>query len=108
MEQLEHSLVPGPIVRLVNDLSVGDLLFEGSETNIGTPNIVRVLSLRNMPGGFNGFDGRFVLPVDPAQKRLPDDQDFFTWDFVLAKGHHRRALPKQPLAPRRRLSVLAD
>ena len=105
------SLVPGPVITRVEDLSLGDLLFDGSENFGGVPNLLHVDGVEDILDGHrHGFHGHFVSLDDPSELRLADDRPFFTWDFKLAGGNHRLAVPSPwpPLpGPLHRPSALA-
>lgn len=101
------SLFAGARVFKLEELKLGELLFDGSETAAGEPNLVRVCELA---ADGRGFGGQFASLADPSAARLPDDRVFFVWDFELTKGNYRRAVSVRPeLAdgPRARKSSLA-
>jgi hypothetical protein len=80
-------------VSSLDDLTVGDLLYAGSITCAGEPNVLRVLRLVQLPGESEpcGFIWQFVDLADPLAPRIPSDQKHFCWDFQIAEHGYRRA-----------------
>ena len=83
----------GETVTRLEELSPGDLLYGGSITWQGEPNVLRVLQVRALPGEPepHGFTWQFVNLAEPLEPRQAGDGEHFTWDFQLAAGTYRRA-----------------
>ena len=70
----------GDRVTLLAELSPGDLLYEGSVTWQGEPNVLRVLQLGGVPGEQPyGFNWQFVDLADPLSPRNGSDGEHFCW-----------------------------
>lgn len=70
-----------------SEITPGDLLYDGSITYRGEPNVMRVLRFRE---GGDGFYAVFVNPANPTELRQNDDREFHTWDYeVPGAGLHR-------------------
>jgi hypothetical protein len=116
MDAPKSPLLPGPAVASVSELVVGDLLFDGSETHSGEPNLLVVSELCLSPPALRsalnyGIQGHFVSLSDPTEKRLPDDRTFFVWGTELARRPYRRAVTGPwpvPPGPLGRVSPLAS
>jgi hypothetical protein len=82
----------GERVESIEDITPGDLLYDGSVTYEGMPNVLRVLRWRDAPEGERpqGFYAVFVDPANPSQLRRADDLEFHVWDFMVpGEGFHR-------------------
>lgn len=58
----------------------GSLLFHGSVTHYGMPNVVRVIRHDGVPASEPyGFYAVFVNPSNTRELRGPTDREFFIW-----------------------------
>jgi len=77
------SLKAGAKVTRLKDIKKGQLLIKRSK-QFGTTNVVRVTKVKGPPSP--GFEGHFVKPDNPSQKRMASDQTFHVWGDDLKNG----------------------
>lgn len=76
------------LVTNFEDAKQGDVFYDGSETKDGVANYFVVTRINRGPS--RGFYAVFVDPDDLTQRRLPDDREFFVWDFDFERGGRQR------------------
>jgi len=79
------SLKKGNPVTKLEDVKDGQLLVQENKER-GTVNVVRVTKVKGKPSP--GFEGHFVNPNNPEEKRMPEDMTFHVWGDDLKKGEY--------------------